>query len=87
MNSKIELINEYIQKANEIIEEDNDLAACKLIPEIANVFLNDIKYIWYGVRGDEIKGCERLKTLIAKLRNLKGNLEIEEQKIQKRCYL
>lgn len=30
MNSKIELIDEYINKANEIIEENNNTAACIL---------------------------------------------------------
>ncbi|MCI6892027.1 MAG: hypothetical protein MR852_08365 [Treponema sp.] len=63
MNSKIELIDEYINKANEIIEENNNTAACILIPEITSVFINDIKDIWLGVKGEQKTGCSRLKVL------------------------
>lgn len=82
MNSKIELIDEYINKANEIIEENNNTAACILIPEITSVFINDIKYIWHGVKGEQNTGCSRLKVLISKLRNLKGDIENEEKALK-----
>ena len=80
MNSKIELIDEYITKAKECIENENFLYAEKLNGEIINTFRNDIKYIWVGTEDDKEHPLQMLSLLISKLRNLKGDLEIEENK-------
>lgn len=80
MNSKIELIDEYIDKAKECIKSDNFLYAEKLNDEIINTFRNDIKYIWIGTEDDKEHPLQMLSLLISKLRNLKGDLEIAENK-------
>lgn len=80
MNSKIELIDEYINKAKECIENENFLYAEQLNGEIINTFRNDIKYIWVGTEDDKSHPLQMLSLLISKLRNLKGDLEIEENK-------
>lgn len=80
MNSKIELIDEYISKAKECIENENFLYAEQLNGEIINTFRNDIKYIWVGTEDDKSHPLQMLSLLISKLRNLKGDLEIEENK-------
>lgn len=80
MNSKIELIDEYINKAKECIGNENFLYAEQLNGEIINTFRNDIKYIWVGTEDDKSHPLQMLSLLISKLRNLKGDLEIEENK-------
>lgn len=80
MNSKIELIDEYINKAKECVKNENFLYAEQLNGEIINTFRNDIKYIWVGTEDDKSHPLQMLSLLISKLRNLKGDLEIEENK-------
>ena len=80
MNSKIELIDEYISKAKECINNGNFLYAEQLNGEIINTFRNDIKYIWVGTEDEKSHPLQMLSLLISKLRNLKGDLEIEENK-------
>lgn len=80
MNSKIELIDEFIARAKECIDNNNFIYAPQLNGEIINTFRNDIKYIWVGTEDDKESPLKMLALLISKLRNLKGDLEIAEAK-------
>lgn len=80
MNSKIELIDELIEKSNECIEKNDTVTAGKLLSEIRNIFLADIKYLDYGLRDEGKNVFDKLYLLVLKLRNLKGSLESEYEK-------
>lgn len=80
MNSKIELIDELIEKSNECIEKNDTVTAGKLLSEIRNIFLADIKYLDYGLRDEGKSVFDKLYLLVLKLRNLKGSLESEYEK-------
>lgn len=80
MNSKIELIDELIEKSNECIEKNDTVTAGKLLSEIRNIFLADIMYLDYGLRDEGKSVFDKLYLLVLKLRNLKGSLESEYEK-------
>lgn len=80
MNSKIELIDELIEKSNECIEKNDTVTAGKLLSEIRNIFLADIKYLDYDLRDEGKSVFDKLYLLVLKLRNLKGSLESEYEK-------
>lgn len=82
MNSKIQLIDEFLNKSEECIEKKDSICAKKLVQEILSTFRNDIKYIWYDCDGEK-DSCSNLDLLMYKLRNLKGDLELEIEKIKK----
>ena len=82
MNSKIQLIDEFLNKSKECIEKKDSICAKKLVQEILSTFRNDDKYIWYDCDGEK-DSCSKVDLLMYKLRNLKGNLELEIEKIKR----